>query len=107
MNIDDLKIKTRDALNIGEFSPDAVETLVFNTIDELHAKGLLMLWNEDMDAAPEKGRYLGVIRQKSGTFGEPFICEYDEEDGHACQFWTEEVPHRPTHWMPLPPKGDA
>ena len=58
---------------------------------------------QDISTAPEKGSYLGVIRSESGRCGEPFICEWDEELGHVCQFQTEYLPHVPTHWMPLPP----
>lgn len=61
-----------------------------------------------IDSAPKDRRYLGVIKTPSGNFGEPFVCEYDEEDGHICQFRTDIAPHRPTHWttLPRPPTED-
>jgi hypothetical protein len=57
---------------------------------------------QDISTAPKKGRYLGIIEMKTGGFGEPFVCEWDEDDGHICQFQTDHFPHKPTHWMPLP-----
>ena len=56
-----------------------------------------------IDTAPKDGSaYLGVIKVGS-LFAEPFIANYDlDEGGHCCKYQTEPLVHRPTHWMPLP-----
>ncbi len=53
---------------------------------------------QPIDTAPRDKRYLGVIF-KHDVWGEPFVCEWDEDDGHRCQFQTEQKPHKPTHWL--------
>lgn len=60
-------------------------------------------WRGVDEDTPKRGRYLGVIeiRKNSFKFGEPFVCEWDEEDGHRCQFQTEQRLHKPTHWRPF------
>lgn len=54
-----------------------------------------------IENAPKDKNYLGAIKTSHG-FGEPFICYFDDEEGHVCLHQTEQVPHRPTHFMPLP-----
>lgn len=55
-----------------------------------------------IESAPKDCVYIGIIEYAEGKYGEPFMCEWSDEYGHICQFQTELVPHRPTHWMPLP-----
>lgn len=56
---------------------------------------------QSIETAPKDGsRYLGHCG------GEPFICYYDEDDGHICLHQTEIAPHRPKQWMPLPEIGE-
>lgn len=66
-------------------------------IDHLAPRLARSEW-KDISTAPRDRRYLGVIVTKSGASGEPFVCEWDEDDGHICQFQTEAKPHKPTHW---------
>ena len=52
---------------------------------------------QPVETAPKDGNnYLGVIH------GQPFICYYDEDEGHVCLHQTEAVLHKPLFWMPLP-----
>ena len=64
------------------------------TIDAMN-KRLSSEW-QPIDTAPRTELYLGVIYS-----GEPFTAFFNGEE-HVCQFQTESVPHKPTHWMPLP-----
>ena len=70
---------------------------VEKVIDHLAPRLARSEW-KDISTAPRDRRYLGVIVTKSGASGEPFVCEWDEDDGHICQFQTEAKPHKPTHW---------
>ena len=52
---------------------------------------------QPISTAPKDGtKYLGVIT------GEPFICLFDESEGHICEHQTEILPHKPLYWQPLP-----
>jgi hypothetical protein len=57
---------------------------------------------QTMESAPKDGvHYLGMI-VGDRFFGEPFVCYYDEDEGHICLHPTEINLHRPTHWMHFP-----
>ncbi len=71
-----------------------IEEVEVNKITSNHLKAAL--W-QPIKTAPKDGtKYLGVIT------GEPFICYYDEDDGHICEHQTELKVHRPLFWMELP-----
>ena len=59
-----------------------------------------------IDSAPKDEAYTGVINcaewGQPDVWGRPFLCEWDEDDGHVCVHQTEIKPHKPTHWQPLP-----
>lgn len=58
---------------------------------------------QPIETAPKGGStYIGIIEFAPNQFGEPFMCNYDKEKGHICVYQTEIIPHKPTHWMPLP-----
>jgi hypothetical protein len=55
-----------------------------------------------IETAPKDGiRYLGMI-VRDRFYGEPFVCYYDEDEGHICLHQTEAKLHRPTHWVHFP-----
>jgi len=78
-----------------------IRTLISNALEE-PIEG----WRPVDENTPKKGRYLGIINCANRGFpdvwGEPFVCEWDEEDGHICLHQTDLAPHKPTHWMPFP-----
>lgn len=55
-----------------------------------------------IDSAPRDGiHYLGMIIGDR-FYGEPFVCYYDEDEGHICLHQTEARLHHPTHWQHFP-----
>ncbi len=57
---------------------------------------------QPINTAPKDGiHYLGMI-VADRFYGEPFVCYYDEDEGHICLHQTEARLHRPTHWMHFP-----
>jgi hypothetical protein len=57
---------------------------------------------QSINTAPKDGiHYLGMI-VGDRFYGEPFVCYYDEDEGHICLHQTEARLHRPTHWMHFP-----
>lgn len=97
----DAAIEDRDFQQQVRASQAAMISDLRAKVKELEGKGWLPI-----ESAPKTGRYLGIIIGKSYTgqyfAGEPFICEYDEEEGHICLHQADLKSHKPTHWMPLP-----
>lgn len=98
-NLDDIKREAWqvlvDADNVG---PNAIDLI----IDHLHAKGLLMVWNTDMDSAPRDGtEFLAycphAVKRKY------HVCHLWYYRGDVYR-WEDSRCHRvePTAWMPLP-----
>jgi hypothetical protein len=57
---------------------------------------------QPIENAPKDGiHYLGMI-VGDRFYGEPFVCYYDEDEGHICLHQTEARLHRPTHWIAFP-----
>lgn len=59
-----------------------------------------------IEEAPKNGDpFLGCIIVDSQV-GEPFLARWDEDHGFICDVQTELLPHKPTHFrpMPIPPK---
>lgn len=103
MNIEDLKMKVANACNIGAEPSEDVFDIVCRAIDDLHAKGLLMVWNEDMSQAKNTHTYL--VKTEIGLFEAYFskgIWVAEDPRGGGCYI----LHHEPTAFMKLP-KGDA
>lgn len=111
--IDDLKRK----IPRGATYNDIPEDYAYNqAIDDLHAKGLLMVW-QPIETLPmtketfifltKSGSVLSGWRQKNNDgllpVGIERVCH---STNSYCYFGGDE---KPTHWMPTPPipKGDA
>jgi hypothetical protein len=106
MNIDDLKKK----LPYSEIEQGYSNCALANervrgyndAIDYLHAKGLLMVWNEDMGAAPRDGTTL-LLWNEDYPYGAG-VGYYSE----VYEKFMVGKNHQPTKWALLPqPKGDA
>lgn len=106
--LDDIKIECLSRYKLGT-SPQLnqfTEDVICSTIDHLHAKGLLMVWNTDMDSAPRDGtEFLAYC--PSAVKRKYHICHFWHSDGDAYR-WEDSRCHRiePIAWMPLPKGGE-
>lgn len=99
MTLDELK---RELFGIVDLT-DQPRVAIDKSIDHLHAKGLLNVWNYDMDSAP--------ISNGSKTFlvmipGHGEVVAYRLENGQffnaSKQLGGGQAYLKPTAWMPLP-----
>lgn len=98
MNIDDLKY----IIDPSDPIEDMLRFEGYNqAIDDLHAQGLLMVWNEDMSAAPKDVECLFLM---DAAFGVNF--SRDPRHILKCVYGRWASLYRAIAWANLP-KGDA
>lgn len=112
--LDDIKLDTLNSLSLLATSTKG--EAVLDAIDHLHAQGLLMVWNTDMDSAPKDD----FIIVKGGTWNSestglesydiPFkgsaVVEWNKYDKQWRGCDCINFVYKPTAWMPIPKGGE-
>lgn len=99
------RIRKQECLDAHNNLVDKVRTALQLSADVEAGRAFVMRF-EDIEKAPKDNRYIGIIEFAPGQFGEPFLCEWDEDEGHVCRFQTEIAKHIPTHYLTFNGKPD-
>lgn len=111
MNIDDLKAQVSNYLD-ENMGLDEYRLDVGIILDYLHEKGLLMVWNYDMSAAP-KNDYakVDILTKRGLRFADSLLIKSKWVNSFCGveQLPIEDFGHEIVAWMFVPPipKGDA